>query len=499
MKPVTTWLPVLALAGILLGCQPRPRATEEEGIAVTAWGERYEIFAEADPLIAGQLSKSHTHVTILKDFAPLREGTVSAVLAGDAGPEQVFRRDEALRDGIFSIEITPARAGIFDLSFRVESAAGAETIPAGRVRVGEGDSLGLLVEPPHYGPSGGAAVPVPTGEPISFLKEEQWRTSFATAWAAPGRVLGRTGGPARVRPAAGGEAILSSPLDGIVAVGTRAFVGMEHAAGSTVIRLTPRVASERSLEAIRSDLGLAEARLERLEKLLAAEAVSVAEVEEQRAHVRTLSEESLALRGEGSAVEVRAPFAGRIAEVLVVPGEAVEAGSPLVRLVRVKPIWVEVSLRPEEASQLDQGIAGLIVRPTGGSTPLTFPRGQFRLVSRSPEIDRATGSVVALFEVLADSPLRPGAVVEAEVLLHTQATGILLPSSAVVDDGGVLVAYLQADGESFVRLEISASSPQGDSLVVEGVPRGSRVVTRGGAAIRRASLLRTGPPEGHIH
>ena len=127
---------------------------EEEGIAVTAWGDRYEVFAEADPLVVGQLSKSHTHVTILDEFPPLREGIVTAVLRAPAGAEHAFRQEKALRDGIFSIEIKPTQAGVFDLAFKVESPAGTETIPAGRVRVGEGDSLGLLVEPPHYGPAG---------------------------------------------------------------------------------------------------------------------------------------------------------------------------------------------------------------------------------------------------------------------------------------------------------------------------------------------------------
>jgi RND family efflux transporter MFP subunit len=489
------FLMVLGLAA----CQRRTESHEEEaGIAVTAWGRTYEIFAEADPLMVGQLSKSHTHVTVLDGFPPLKEGVVTAVLQAPSGARHTFRQDKALRDGIFSVEIKPTQPGEFDLAFRVESAAGSELIPAGKVRVGAGDSPGLLVEPPTYGPPGRGTAP-PSGDPIPFLKEQQWRTAFATDWATQGTVHRTARGPARLRPAAGGEALLTAPLDGVVAVGTRAFVGMDVERGAAVIQLAARVGSDRSVEAIRSDLSLAQARLQRLEELLKMEAVSQAEVDEARARVRTLTAESHAIGGGGPTMAVRSPISGRVAEVLVVPGQAVAAGTPLARVVRTQPIWVEVAMRPEDAGLLAQGMSGLTLRPPAGQVPLVFRADQVRLVSRSPEISRATGAVTAIFEVRTELPLRPGAALEAEVLLPQTTMGIVVPSSAVIDDAGVPVVYLQVEGESFVRQEVRVEGTQGDSVVVSGVPEGVRLVTRGGAAIRRAALLQTGPPEGHVH
>ena len=96
-------------------------------------------------------------------------------------------------------------------------------------------------------------------------------------------------------------------------------------------------------------------------------------------------------------------------------------------------------------------------------------------------------------------PLRPGASVDAEVLLPGHAQGVILPASAVIDDGGVPVVYVEVEGETFVRHEVRVAATQADSVVVEDLPQGIRVVTRGGAAIRRAALLRSGPPEGHVH
>ena len=74
-----------------------------------------------------------------------------------------------------------------------------------------------------------------------------------------------------------------------------------------------------------------------------------------------------------------------------------------------------------------------------------------------------------------------------------------LPDSAVIDDAGESVVYVQLDGESFSRREVEVRHRQGDYLLVEGVLPGERVVTLGGAAIRRASLMASGEAQGHVH
>ena len=59
--------------------------------------------------------------------------------------------------------------------------------------------------------------------------------------------------------------------------------------------------------------------------------------------------------------------------------------------------------------------------------------------------------------------------------------------------------YVQVDGESFSRREVVVRHRQGNELLVEGVLPGERVVTLGGAAIRRASLMASGETQGHVH
>lgn len=487
--------------GLLAGCareEKREHAHDDEGWAVTAWGARYEIFAECDPLVVGRSVRSHTHVTVLEDFSPLRVGVVSAVLSRVGGETSVFRQGSAVRDGIFSIEIKPDEPGDYDLSFRVESSAGDEVIPAGRVRVGDAGSPGGPVESPMSGPYAPAASA--SADAISFLKEQQWRTEFRTAWAEEGSVRSSVHGPGRTGAAAGAEVVLSAPLDGTVTAESRFYVGLAMERGETVMGLAARAASNRTLAELESEAGLARARLARLEELLALEAASAAEVEAARARVTGLDAQLDAARGERGpkSVAVRAPFAGEIAEVNVVPGQAVSAGDLLVRLVRPTPVWIEVALLPRAAARVQSSPAGLVLRASGAA-PISIDSTGVRLVSKSPEVDRTTGTVTTILEVKDALPLPLGTVVDAEILLHDELRGIVVPASAIVDDGGIPVVYVQMEGEDFVRQEISVKRTQGDRVLIEGMRAGSRVVVRGGGAIRRAALMSTGEIEGHVH
>ncbi len=495
---------------------------EDDGWAVTAWGDRFEIFAEAGPLAVGQISRSHTHVTDLADFSAVQTGRVAAVLKAPDGRESIFEQTEALRDGIFDVEIAPAEAGEYDLAFRVDTAAGSEEIPAGRLRVapaGDGSEAepgGLLDAP---------APPSAGDEIVPFLKEQQWRIAFATEWVRSGELADSVRGFGEVRPVAGGEIVLTAPVDAVVmppGAGTPPwpYPGLAVARGAGVFRLASQIHDDHSLSELEADvrvraseLALVEANRERFQQLFEAGVTSSQQTEEAAAEVTEhqalleaarddLASARAARGGDGiaEAVMLGAPWSGRVAAVEITPGQAVEAGAPLARLVKTDPLWVEVALRPADAARFSSDPAGLNLSLAGLDRPLAFDAGDVRLVSRFPEIDPHTGTVKVLLEVPGErDELRLGSAVEAEILLPATRAGIVVPSSGLVDDGGVSVVYVQADGESFARLEVRVVVQQGDRMLVTGLMAGQRLVTRGGAAIRRSVLMAGGEAHGHQH
>lgn len=505
----------LALAALLTLTACGERAVETGGSdsswSVTAWGSSYEVFPEVGPLVAGETAVAHTHVTRLGDFSPLTEGRVEIVLAGTSGG-QSFGSDEPVRPGIYEIELNPGAAGEYDLLFRITTPSGTEEIRGGRVRVGTADDPGSIVRAPApKGATGG-------GAPVDFLKEQQWSSEFGTDWVRSGRLPVSSPGLARVRPPAGGEAAITAPFDAVVRpAGDWPFPGFRVAGGGPLFQLVPTVAAGSSLSAldaaareVGSELVAARARLARLEELAGLDAVSGRELEEARTRVETLEARQQAAnddlaaarasRGGGGAgsVTLRAPFSGAISRVAATPGTTVSAGQELARLVRTDSLWLEISLPPAGARQVSEsGIAGIVLVDREHA-PVRID-DELQLISVSPEISPDTGTVTVLVAVPATSGLALGSTVEAHVLSAAERTGIVVPSTAVIDDGGTPVVYLQLAGESFVRHEVSVLARQGDRLLVDHLVPGQRLVTKGGDAIRRESLMSSGAAEGHVH
>jgi len=505
-------LGLVSLAAV--GCQRAPSSPRAsagsaapESWSVTAWGERYEVFAETGPLVAGAAATSNAHVTVLAGFAPLKEGTVTLVLRDAGGAEQFFKQEHPKRDGIYPMELKPRAQGTFDLLFRIQSPAGFEELAAQRVRVGSAES-----------PGGRASEESAGADAMPFLKEQQWRTEFATAWVREGALAESVEGPALVKPAAGGEVVLTAGLDATVAPYPWPYAGLDLAEGGTVFRLVPRV-GDRSLPELRADAASLEAdvdvarrRVERLTELLRVEGTSLAELERARATLAGLEARLTSARGgvagatgaggkdDAPAILVRAPWAGRVAEVAVSPGQTVGAGAALGRLVKVRPLWLVVALRPEAAARVQAAPTGLHLKRPGQPTPLEVGAKELKLVSHSPEVDPRTASVSVILEVnrsAAELPL--GSAVEAELRLAGETRGIVVPLSALIDDSGTTVAYVQLEGESFGRREVRVLRRLGAEALVEGLRPGERLVTLGAGAVRRSSLLSAGAPEGHVH
>ncbi|MXZ37786.1 MAG: efflux RND transporter periplasmic adaptor subunit [Holophagales bacterium] len=506
---------------VVVACVGSPPAEEHdhshESWSVTALGERFEVFPEIDALAAGHTAMAHTHVTRLADFAPLLRGTVEIVLVDGSG-EQIFRADQPAAPGVFDVEVTPQRAGEADLLFRIDDGNGVEEIPGGGLRVGTADHAEGLLKVRSL-PAGSDG-----GEPVSFLKEQQWQGGFAAAWVREGRLARSVAGVASFRPPAGGESTITAQVDGVVQppAGARSwpFVGRRVDRNDALFRVVPLVASERSLatlegelEALATELESARSRSSRLRELLVLEAVSEREVEEAGVRARMLEArhraserdlESARASREGGAdsagISPRAPFSGRIAAVTTTPGATVAAGDALARLVRTDGVWIEVALPPQDARRLmDAGLRGLVLDdPESGPVRV---EGGLSLVSISPEISPRTGTVTVLLEApgIAGTGFALGSTVAAQVLMAGDESGIVVPASALVDDGGVPVVFLQLSGEDFQRQTVTVLGRQGDRVLVGGLTPGQRLVTRGGDAIRRSSLMASGEAHGHVH
>lgn len=295
-------------------------------------------------------------------------------------------------------------------------------------------------------------------------------------------------------------ALVSAPLGGVVqAVLVQAADGLR--AGQPVARLhSPALmAAQREYLQLQLQATQAQDRLQRDEQLAADGIIAAARVVEARntaQQARLAAQErrqALRLAGLGDGqisqlvatatvqpvLAVAAGAAGRVVEVLVQPGQQVEAGAPLLRLARPLPLGLALQATTAQAAQLRPGAA---VRLADCDLTGTV-RG---LVPAMQGSNQAVIVQVALAR--ASDCVQPNQVVTARVALPSAAAGALQVAAA---------ALLQLDGQDQVFLQtpqgfrpqpVQLLSRNGAQATVRGLAADARVVVAGVAALKGAWL-----------
>jgi RND family efflux transporter MFP subunit len=163
----------------------------------------------------------------------------------------------------------------------------------------------------------------------------------------------------------------------------------------------------------------------------------LASVQALRADVR-LAEKRL------SDATVRAPFDGQIAARLVSPGQYMRENTPIVTLVKSRPLRLRVEIPESAASEVRTG------------TTLTFttdaaPGSQFRarVTELNPTLDPRSRSLSAEARLTDPDPvLRPGMFVEVQLALARDATAVVVPKEALYQLAGLTKVFTVRNGRA---------------------------------------------------
>ncbi len=502
---------------LLFSCkkEERAEAAEREALSYTHFTDRTELFVEFDALANGAESAFAAHVTRLSDFKPLASGTVIAILSGGGAPEERFSASAPSVPGIFRPVARPEHAGQRRLVFEVAFDGAVSRHDLGLVTVFESEQAAIAAAPKSEDESGGGIV---------YLKEQQWKTEFATAPVAEGQVRGAVPASGVLRPRPDGEARVGAPAGGrFLARGTYPQVGALVARNQVLGVIAPRVPtdvdpSSLNLAVQRAQIAVqqAEADRVRLEALFAEEAVPERRVidakrQEQaaRADLQAAQSRLAQYRGtqnatggeSGGRFEVRSPVAGTIVGVTVAPGEFVEEGRALFHVVDLSRLWLELQIPEGQIGQV-QSSDSVWFRPEGFPSAIEVsPKSGGRVVASGGVVNPETRTLPLIFEVPnANRRLSAGMFVRALVFTGTTQRGIVVPLSSVVDEDGQPVAYVELEGELFERRPLVLGTRQADLVqVVEGLRPGDRVVTRGAYNIRLQAASGAVPAHGHAH
>jgi RND family efflux transporter MFP subunit len=182
---------------------------------------------------------------------------------------------------------------------------------------------------------------------------------------------------------------------------------------------------------------------------------------------------------------IRAPFPGRIAELPATLGEFVAPGSKVAVLYDDRNLEVEVTVGERDLRLVRAGQA-VTVRPEVATA--IEVRGTVRLVQ--PAADPLTRAAKARIR-LADPPgtLSPGTSVRAEILVERRVNVLIVPSSALRQNGQAEVVVVK-DGKAHVRRVLVGLRHQQTVQITYGVQAGELVVTLGPADLSDGQALK---------
>ncbi len=503
----------ILLVLLAVGCQRQepaaqaPAEAEPHPESFTNWTAKTELFAEYLPLVTGQTSRFAVHFTRLDTFKPVAKGTVEIRLADSQGKVESFRTENPSSPGIFGVDVSPSTAGEFSLSVSLAGEGLNDVHDLGTVEVSATKAAALH----EHGD--------PAEEKIAFLKEQQWTLDFRTAVIEDRRMRASLRVPAEVMPRSGGEAEVAVPFDGRLVIPQTRVIGARVGKGDVLASILPPTSSPSdlsSLELTRNEaslaLQLATKDRERAERLVQSGAVPAKRLDEAHtveatAEARLRAAEARIAQFESSstaAIEptgaklfaVRAPISGILTEILATPGANVKAGEILFRILDADTVYVSATVPEANLSKLRNLTGAELEIPVLGQ-PLSLGR----LISIGRVVDPNSRTVPVIYQVdNRDRRLAIHQAVYVRLLTSAAELAPAVPESAIIDDGGRPVIFLQDSGEAFVRRPVTLGVREGGFVqVLEGAFPGERVVTEGAHLIRLASMSNQVPAHGHVH
>lgn len=482
--------------------------------AVTEWTARSELFMEYAPFVVGSESRFLAHVTVLDGFAALLEGEVTVTLAMQDGTRQQARADAPARPGIYIPTITPERAGECTLTVEIAGPVLTDRFDAGPCRVFADRAAAEAALAGEDDDGGGT---------IGFLKEQQWVIEFGTAEVAARELQPSVTVNAEIRAMPGRHAELTAPVEGRVSlVDPLPQLGTRVEKGDLLAQIQPTAAVVGNAGTLRADVAAARAEhtaaialRDRLTRLVADQAVpqrrlddaevavEVAQARLSAATTRLAAYNASASGGaarQAGAFKVRAPISGTLIDILVTEGETVSAGEKLFEVIDLERVWVEGRVYEPDVPRLERaGAAWFTVE--GRDTVFEIDALRGKLVTVGNVIDPRSRTVRVVFEL--DNPetlLRVGQYAQLGVATGPAASALAVPESALLQEGGQWVAYVQVDGEAFERRVVRTGvRSRGWVQVVSGLVAGEHVVTRGTYDVKRAASASDAPAHGHAH
>jgi cobalt-zinc-cadmium efflux system membrane fusion protein len=486
-----------------------PERTESQSI----WTDKGELFMEFRPPVAGQKARFTAHLTELATFHAVVKARVVLHLERSGISPLKANAENPSKPGIFQPEVVFTESGDYRGQLIVSGADLNETFALETIHVTrEGDLL----------PSVPAKAP-PQGQEISFLKEQQWKIPFRTVLVRRRNLVQPVQALGRVREVPGNSVSVSSPVVGRV-VSVPPIVGHSVKSGEVLLTIAPLLAPDldrphldQEVQTASAELAQARSTVSRIGSLVENEALPRKELVAARTQLAIAQSKMTSAQAhrqayafaqqrdttpapEGQFFQLRSPIDGEIVRVDCARGEIVRREKDLFEVDDLSRVWIEGQVFEPDLLEV-RGATGAVFRFPGREKPLSLTELSGSIVHVGHHVDAESRTARVLFEVKNPDELIPiNGFVEIDILTRRSGDYLAVPVDAIQEEGRRNVVYVQTEGETFEKRDVTLGVHDRDYIaVLSGVKAGERVTTTGAYEIKLSTLSGAIPEHGHTH
>lgn len=252
------------------------------------------------------------------------------------------------------------------------------------------------------------------------------------------------------------------------------------------------------LQQLQAAAQLSQLTFERARKQLAGQAISQADFDSAAADLKAKKAAVAQQQVLVDKKQLRAPFAGRAGIITISPGDYVSAGTTLVTLQQLDPLFVDFHVPQGELGRLQVGQSVELTLDAYAGRPFNG-----KLSAISPKVDTGTRNVQVEASVPnPDKALTPGMFAKLEVEVGSKQDRLTLPQAAIVYNpyGDTVYVVHPSKGKdeqgrvlppTVQQTFVTVGETRGDQVaILKGLEPGTEVVTSGQVKLKNDAQIK---------
>ncbi len=470
---------------------------EEVKIQYINYSSDFELFAEADPFVAGDAANILSHFTILPGFSPLEKGAITASL--DVNGNTVSQTlEKPSRKGIYSFDIIPAQAGNGTLKFEIFGEKGVSELVINAITVY------ATAEEAHKAAEKNESSGVNSAV---FLKEQSWKTDFSTDLPLRGPFGQVIKSTAFVKSAPDNEVVIAALTNGIVSFSSGLLTeGKEISKGEILFAVSGGNLAENNLTVkyaeAKSNFEKAEADYNRAKDLSADKIVTEKELlalRNQYENTKTIFD-NLKKNFTSAGQNVTSPISGYIKQIFVNNGAFVEAGQSLLSVSQNTTMILTADVSQKYLPYLGS-VKSATIRIANESKVYTLEELNGRVLSYGKSANPDNYLIPVNLQITNNGSFTAGSFAEVWLRSITDLQALTIPESAILEEQGIHFVYVQKTPELFEKREVTTGTSDGIRVeILRGIADNERIVTKGAIFIKLSQSTGTlDAHSGHVH